>query len=155
VARDTQLWERLPAAISAFLSRIQSPLGAAPTKHFGRTHFTDEIFYHYTEGINRKEFIMVDEQKSPFDSHVFVCTNDRGGRARSCADGDSQQTRARLKAEIKKRDLRGHVRVSQCGCMGLCDKGPNVMIYPQKSWFPAATSDDAKDIIDRLEDMLA
>ncbi len=97
---------------------------------------------------------MIDEHKSPYDSHVFVCTNDRGGRAKSCADGNSLQTRARLKAEINKRDLRDRVRVSQCGCMGLCDKGPNVIIYPQKSWFAAATSEDAKDIVDRLEDVL-
>jgi (2Fe-2S) ferredoxin len=154
VAGNTQLWERLPAAISPFMSCIQSRLEAAPTRQFRQTLFTDELFYQNTYGINRKEMIMVDEQKSPFDSHVFVCTNDRGGRAKSCADGNSQQTRARLKAEINKRDLKGRVRVSQCGCMGLCDKGPNVMIYPQKSWFPAATSEDAKDIIDRLETML-
>jgi len=97
---------------------------------------------------------MDDEQKSPYDSHVFVCTNDRGGVRKSCADGNSQEIRARLKAEINKRGWKGRVRVSQCGCMGLCAKGPNVMIYPQKSWFSAATSEDANDIITRIESML-
>ena len=96
---------------------------------------------------------MVDEQKSPFDSHVFVCTNDREGRSKSCADGNSQQIRARLKAEINKRGWKGRVRVSQCGCMGLCAKGPNVMIYPQKSWFADVMPEDAEDIIARLEEM--
>jgi len=97
---------------------------------------------------------MVDEQESPFDSHVFVCTNDRGGRRKSCADGNSQQTRARLQAAIKKRGWKGRVRVSPCGCMGLCDKGPNVLIYPQKSWYAAATSEDAEEIAAKLERML-
>ena len=97
---------------------------------------------------------MEDEQKSPYDSHVFVCTNDRGGVRKSCADGNSQKTRARLKAEINKRGWKGRVRVSQCGCMGLCAKGPNVMIYPQKSWFSAVTSEDTDHIITRIESML-
>ena len=102
----------------------------------------------------KKETIIEDEQKSPYDSHVFVCTNDRGGVRKSCADGNSQEIRARLKAEVNNRGWKGRVRVSQCGCMGLCAKGPNVMIYPQQSWFPAATEDDADDIVARLENML-
>ena len=97
---------------------------------------------------------MEKEQKSPYDSHVFVCTNDRGGVRKSCADGNSQEIRARLKAEIKNRGWKGRVRVSQCGCMGLCAEGPNVMVYPQKSWFPAVTEKDTDDIIARLENML-
>ena len=97
---------------------------------------------------------MDDEQKSPYDSHVFVCTNDRGGVRKSCADGNSQEIRALLKSEINQRGWKGRVRVSQCGCMGLCAKGPNVMIYPQKSWFSAVTSEDANDIITRIESML-
>lgn len=97
---------------------------------------------------------MVDEQKSPYESHVFVCTNDRGGARKSCADGNSQQTRAMLKEEINRRGWKGRVRVSQCGCMGLCAKGPNVMFYPQQSWFPAVKTDDVDEIITRLERIL-
>ena len=97
---------------------------------------------------------MVEERKSPYDSHVFVCTNDRGGVRKSCADDNSQLIRAKLKAEIKNRGWKGRVRVSQCGCMGLCAQGPNVMIYPQQCWFPAVKSEDVDDIITRLETML-
>jgi len=97
---------------------------------------------------------MEDEQKSPYESHVFVCTNDRGGVRKSCADGNSQAIRTRLKTEINNRGWKGRVRVSQCGCMGLCAKGPNVMIYPQQSWFAAVTEEDTDDIIARLESML-
>ena len=97
---------------------------------------------------------MVEEQKSPYDSHIFVCTNDRGGVRKSCADGNSQQIRAMLKEEINKRGWKGRVRVSQCGCMGLCAKGPNVIIYPQQSWFPAVKAEDVDGIVARLENML-
>ena len=97
---------------------------------------------------------MENEQKSPYECHVFVCTNDRGGARQSCADGNSQQTRAMLKEEINRRGWKGRVRVSQCGCMGLCANGPNVMFYPQQSWFPAVKNEDVGDIITRLESIL-
>jgi len=48
VAGNPQLWERLPAAISPFMSCIQSRLEAAPTRQFRQTHFTDELFYQNT-----------------------------------------------------------------------------------------------------------
>jgi (2Fe-2S) ferredoxin len=97
---------------------------------------------------------MENEQKSPYESHVFVCTNDRGGARKSCADGNSQQTRARLKEEINQRGWKGRVRISQCGCMGLCAKGPNVMFYPQQTWFAAVKNEDVDEIINRLESIL-
>ena len=97
---------------------------------------------------------MEDEQKSPYECHVFVCTNDRSGVRKSCADGNSQQTKTMLKEKIYNRGWKGRVRVSQCGCMGLCAKGPNVMFYPQQSWFPAVTNEDVDEIMTRLEKLL-
>jgi (2Fe-2S) ferredoxin len=97
---------------------------------------------------------MENEKKSPYEIHVFVCTNDRGGTRKSCADGDSRQTRAMLKEEINKRGWKGRVRLSQCGCMGLCARGPNVIFYPQQSWFPAVKTEDVDEIITRLESIL-
>jgi len=68
--------------------------------------------------------------------------------------GAAFQPRLVLSCCLIDRGWKGRVRVSQCGCMGLCAKGPNVMIYPQKSWFSAVTSEDANDIITRIESML-
>jgi len=34
------------------------------------------------------------------------------------------------KEEVKKRGLKGKVRALKSGCMDLCEKGPNVMIFP-------------------------
>jgi len=33
---------------------------------------------------------MPKQNESPYVSHVFVCTNDRGGERKSCADNNSQ-----------------------------------------------------------------
>ena len=94
------------------------------------------------------------QNESPYISHVFVCTNDRGGASKSCADNNSPRVKAKLKEIINEKDWTGKVRVSTSGCMGLCAKGPNVMIYPQKVWFSGVSPDNLDDIIAAIEGFL-
>ena len=89
---------------------------------------------------------------SPFVCHVFVCTNDRHGERKSCADGGSLQLREQLKAAVHERPhLKGRVRVSAAGCLGVCARGPNVMLYPQSLWFSAVTPADLPRILEAIE----
>jgi len=39
--------------------------------------------------------------------------------------------------------------------MGLCAKGSNVMIYPQKVWFSEVFSDDLDEIVSTLERIMS
>jgi (2Fe-2S) ferredoxin len=39
--------------------------------------------------------------------------------------------------------------------MGLCEKGPNVIIYPQRLWFSEALPDELDDIVSTLEHIMA
>jgi (2Fe-2S) ferredoxin len=98
---------------------------------------------------------MATEGKSPYVCHVFVCTNDREGKAKSCADGKSPIVRSALKEEVNQRGWRGKVRVSKSGCMGLCQNGPNVIIYPQRIWFSGVSQDDVGEIVSTIEQLLA
>jgi (2Fe-2S) ferredoxin len=91
---------------------------------------------------------------APYTCHVFVCVNDRKGKQQSCADGNSVQIRLRLKEEATKKWPSGIVRVSQSLCMGLCQYGPNVMIYPHNIWFSAVKPDDVDSIINEIERLL-
>ena len=54
--------------------------------------------------------------------------------------------------EIMDRDLEGEVMVTSTGCVGICEKGPIVMIYPQQAWYGEVTEDDVEDILDALEE---
>ena len=94
------------------------------------------------------------QKESPYVCHVFVCTNDRGGERKSCADNNSQLVRTRLKEEVKTRGWDGQVRISQSGCMGLCGLGSNVMVYPQKIWFSEVFEEDVEKIISSIETIL-
>ena len=93
---------------------------------------------------------MPKQNESPYVSHVFVCTNDRGGKRKSCADNNSQLIKTKLKDAINEKGWKGKVRISTSGCLGLCATGPNVMIYPQQIWFSEVFSDDVNDIISAI-----
>ena len=97
---------------------------------------------------------MAEQKESPFVCHVFVCTNDRGGKKKSCADNNSPQIRKLLKEGVNDKGWKGKVRVSQSGCLGLCAKGPNVMLHPQKIWFSEVSTDDVDLIMDKIQEAL-
>ena len=98
---------------------------------------------------------MANKKESPYTSHIFVCTNDRGGERKSCADNNSAQVRSKLKEAINDLGWKGKVRVSKSGCMGLCAKGSNVMIYPQKIWFSEVFPEDVDEILVSVKDIMA
>ena len=91
---------------------------------------------------------------TPYQCHVFVCTNDRQGKRKSCADGGTVSLRESLKARIAEMGLKGKVRISKCGCLGLCADGPNVIIYPQKVWFSAVSNDQIDNILQEIEKVI-
>ena len=97
---------------------------------------------------------MPEEQSAPYVCHIFVCTNDRKGERKSCADGNSAAVRSLLKDEVKNRGWTGRVRVSPSGCMGLCMKGPNVILYPQKIWYSGVSEVDVPGILTKVESLL-
>jgi len=93
----------------------------------------------------------MNRQPSPYRCHIFVCANDRRGADQSCADGGvGPALKAELKAAVKARGWEGSVRVSTSGCMGLCRRGSNVMLYPQGLWFSAVTLADAPALLDAV-----
>ncbi|NOY77913.1 MAG: (2Fe-2S) ferredoxin domain-containing protein [Calditrichaeota bacterium] len=97
---------------------------------------------------------MENAQKTPYTCHIFVCTNDRQGRRRSCADDGGVSIREELKQRVRENGWNEKVRVSQSGCLGQCEKGPNVMIYPQNLWFSHVTQRDIGSILEQIEKSL-
>jgi len=92
---------------------------------------------------------------TPYVCHIFICTFDRAGERKSCGDEEGVELRAVLKTEVGARGWKKWVRVSQSGCLGQCDSGPNVMIYPQGIWFSHTSLDDVEDILCQIEKILS
>ena len=98
---------------------------------------------------------MPNQNESPYVAHVFVCTNDRGGKRKSCADNNGQLVKSKLKDAVNEKGWKGKVRISTSGCMGLCAKGSNVTIYPQEVWFSEVFPDDVDKIVSTIERVMA
>ncbi len=94
-------------------------------------------------------------QGTPFVAHVFVCVNERTDGSKSCGDGLGLNLKDLLKAGVEARGWKGRVRVSHTGCMGLCARGPNVMVQPQGVWFSGVAPEDVPAILDEVGRHLA
>ncbi|MDK2992898.1 MAG: NADP-reducing hydrogenase subunit HndC [Clostridiales bacterium] len=75
-----------------------------------------------------------------YRSHVLVC----GGTG--CTSSGSQQLIEALNNEIERLHLSNEVKVVQTGCLGLCERGPNVVIYPEGAYYCHVKPEDARDI---------
>ena len=97
---------------------------------------------------------MVRESHPSYKCHVFVCVNNRTDKRKACAHNKSSEIRQKLKIESRKRWPKETVRVSQSGCLGVCEHGPNVMIYPQNKWFIKVSSADVDQILNEIGELV-
>lgn len=91
-------------------------------------------------------------EKSPYQRMIFVCMNasHEGDDRPVCASPCSETLLKTLKEEVKKRGLKGKVRALKSGCMDLCEKGPNVMVYPEGTLYSGVTSADIPGLVETL-----
>lgn len=86
----------------------------------------------------------------PYRRMIFVCTNaTHDGDRPVCAARCSEEILKALKEEVKKRGLKGQVRALKSGCMDLCEKGPNVMVFPEGTLHSGVTSEDIPTLINK------
>ncbi|MBI3317817.1 MAG: (2Fe-2S) ferredoxin domain-containing protein [Candidatus Omnitrophica bacterium] len=90
----------------------------------------------------------MEAKRSPYLKHLYVCVNRRDPPEASCAPGGSEGVREKLKSYVKENGLKGKVRVSSSGCMDLCARGPNVMVYPDHLWYSNVALADVDRIIE-------
>jgi (2Fe-2S) ferredoxin len=90
-------------------------------------------------------------EKSPYQRMIFVCMNAShdGDDRPVCAAGCAEEVLKTLKEEVKKRGLKGKVRALKSGCMDLCEKGPNVMIYPEGTLHSGVTLQDIPALVEK------
>ena len=91
------------------------------------------------------------KQPIPYRRIIFVCTNKREDSSNpSCGMRKSEEILSKLKQAVRDRNLREFVRVSKTGCLGKCEHGPNIMVYPEGIWYSGVKEEDVPFIIDEL-----
>ena len=84
-----------------------------------------------------------------FDIHIFVCTNQRTGTERlGCGESHGLELVAEFKKLVKDLNIGLKIRANKSGCLGICDFGPTVAIYPEGVFYVGVKKQDVKEIID-------
>jgi 3-hydroxy-5-methyl-1-naphthoate 3-O-methyltransferase len=83
----------------------------------------------------------------PFRFHAFVCTQQKPEGVPSCPSGGSLAVLDALDREIQARGLNRDVQLTTCGCLGLCDEGPVMLVYPPGTWYRRVQASDVSEII--------
>ncbi|MGA7513659.1 MAG: methyltransferase [Candidatus Sulfotelmatobacter sp.] len=83
----------------------------------------------------------------PFRHHVFVCTQDKPEGVTSCPGNRSLRVLQALERELITQGLDDEVQVTTCGCLGMCDDGPIMIVYPEGIWYHKVKKEDVPEIV--------
>ncbi len=83
----------------------------------------------------------------PFRHHVYACDQKKPEGAPSCHANGSATVIAALRRELVRQGLVDEVQVTTCGSLGLCGRGPNMVVYPEGVWYSGVGTDDVSEIV--------
>ncbi|OGP18125.1 MAG: hypothetical protein A2V21_307955 [Deltaproteobacteria bacterium GWC2_55_46] len=82
--------------------------------------------------------------------HTFVC------QGKQCSAKGSEAIHESLKEKIRDRGLKGEVKSSRSGCLGVCretgvagEYSPVIVVYPEGTWYRNVTIEDVDEIIEK------
>jgi (2Fe-2S) ferredoxin/SAM-dependent methyltransferase len=84
---------------------------------------------------------------APVERHVFVCTQEKPEGIPSCAAQGGKERFEQLQAEVARAGLGERVQVTTCGCVGLCERGVNVLVQPDGRWYTQLTEGEVAPLV--------
>ena len=83
----------------------------------------------------------------PFRYHVFICDQKKAEGVPCCNANGSERVIDALRRELGVRRLMDEVQVTVCGSLGVCERGPNMVVYPEGVWYSGLTPQDVPEIV--------
>jgi (2Fe-2S) ferredoxin/predicted O-methyltransferase YrrM len=83
----------------------------------------------------------------PFLYHVFVCDQIKPEGIPSCSACGSGAVIELLRKEIASQGMIDEVQLTTCGSLGLCEHGPNMVVYPDGVWYCGISPEDVPEIV--------
>ena len=87
-----------------------------------------------------------------YDKHVFFCTNQRAPGEGCCNDFGASRLRDYVKDKVKQLGIStegNSIRINNAGCLGRCDQGPVLVVYPEGTWYTYVDESDLDEIIEQ------
>lgn len=86
----------------------------------------------------------------PYERLILVCVNTRPEGESSCGARSGAALAEALKAAVGAAGLKGRIRVSRTQCLGLCELGPNVMVFPEGRLLSGVGPEDVPKIVEEF-----
>jgi (2Fe-2S) ferredoxin/SAM-dependent methyltransferase len=83
----------------------------------------------------------------PFTYHVLACDQKKPDGQPCCSARGSAAVLDALRREIGTAGLNDAVQVTTTGSLGLCERGPNLVVYPDGTWYSGVTPADVPEIV--------
>ena len=86
-----------------------------------------------------------------YSHHIFVCINQRppGHLKGDCSSKGSREIFQKFQEEVEKRQLWERVAVNGTTCLGPCNLGASVVVYPEGIWYGQVGVKDVEEIVDQ------
>ncbi len=80
--------------------------------------------------------------------HVFVCINERPPDSPKgcCAARGGLELVRLFKEQVRDRGLIGEIKITRARCLGPCEQGANVVVYPEGVWYCQVKPEDVDEI---------
>jgi (2Fe-2S) ferredoxin/precorrin-6B methylase 2 len=53
-----------------------------------------------------------------------------------------------LRKEVAARGILDEVQITTCGSLGLCERGPNLVVYPEGVWYSGVRPEDVRELVE-------
>jgi len=83
----------------------------------------------------------------PFRYHLYICEQQKPEGLACCSARGSKAVADALRREIAARGLFDQVQITSCGSLGLCEHGPNLVVYPEGVWYSDVHPEDVPEIV--------
>jgi len=83
----------------------------------------------------------------PYRYHVFVCDQQKPEGVPCCSARGSRNVVDALRAEVAAQGLAAEVQITPCGSLGLCERGPNMVVYPEGVWYSGVSASDVPELV--------
>jgi (2Fe-2S) ferredoxin/precorrin-6B methylase 2/DNA-binding CsgD family transcriptional regulator len=83
----------------------------------------------------------------PFRYHIFICDQKKPEGVPCCAAAGSAATIEALRKEVAARGLADEVQITTCGSLGACERGPNLVVYPEGIWYSGVRAEDVPELV--------
>ncbi len=83
----------------------------------------------------------------PFRLHVYVCDQQKPEGVPCCSARGSARVLDALRRELGVKSLLDEVQVTVSGSLGVCERGPNMVVYPEGIWYSGVTPEDIPEIV--------